>query len=141
MKKRYFRTGNANRPYKKEGHIFEFERIEFQSGTWLGVSVETDETRADVLKGFGGPVAEISENEYKELKKKLNSRSGGYVQPVPDPAGAPKQEKEEVLAVEGDLEQELTFRAPPKSDGKDPEEASPAPKAKPQPANKEPDSE
>ena len=109
---KFFKTGNANRTYKVGGFVFEFERLLYQNGTWLGVLEEPKEDRAKSLKGFGGPISEITEDEFLALKKKpsLNSHISVASEPTET---EPTETEPEAPAVEGSLENELDFKAPP----------------------------
>lgn len=110
---KYFKTGNASRLYKKDKLTFEFERISYQSGSWLGVLAEPDEERAEVLISYGPPVKEITETEYNELKKKPNSTSHISVVSEPTPTEPEKPEEEVVPDAVENLEDELDFRTAP----------------------------
>lgn len=117
---RYFKTGNCNRPYKTKGFSFEFERLEFQNGTWLGALAVEDEDQAKALAKFGAPVEEIKEAEYAELKKKLSPTSP--TSEISEPTPTEPKEETAPAAVES-LEDELDFKTPPASDEKTLEES------------------
>lgn len=112
---RFFKTGNATRPYKKDGLIFEFEPLVYASGTWIGALEEGREERAEIIASYGPPVSEISEAEFLDLKKKLNKNS--HISEVSEAKETEptKTEEDAPVAVES-LEDELDFRAPPAED-------------------------
>jgi len=113
--KRYFKTGNANRTYKTAEGPFEFEKLLYQNGTWLGVLELDDGKRAEALKKVGPPVYEIGESEFLELKKKPNSNSHlseEVVSSMETETTEPEKEGSAPTAVE-DLEEELDFKKGP----------------------------
>jgi hypothetical protein len=129
--KRFFKTGNASRRYRKDGFVFDFEPLFFSGGSWLGTLVVDDGKQAESLAKFGPPVYEIEEAEYEELKKKLNSNNLVSSQPQPQTNESESSEPESAPSVAESLESELGF-SKVKEDSDIPEEAKPKNQPMPQ---------
>ena len=66
----FFQTSNASREYRAGGFAFTFDQVEVVGGSWRGVLQVDVEAQASALRTIGGPVTEVTADEYSELKKK-----------------------------------------------------------------------
>lgn len=83
---RYFKTSNATRQYRAGGWIATFEPIDNVGGSWLGLlAVESDSAASQLVFARHPQIAEITQAEYEELKKKAPSSSvvSGRRRPMP----------------------------------------------------------
>lgn len=71
----YFHTKNANREYSIGGYSFRFDRVKNIAGSWRGVLSTSDEKKAKVLRAYGSPVSEITQEEYEAEKKTVSNTS------------------------------------------------------------------
>ena len=70
---RYYHTDNASRLVRAGGFEFAFEPTELRAGAWSGILSTDDEAAQAVLATLvsdGGPIREISEEEFNLQKKK-----------------------------------------------------------------------
>lgn len=67
---RYFRTGNASRPYNVSGKMVYFESTgRSPGGGTFGIYGTSDESLASAIASYGPPIYEIQQDQYDELKK------------------------------------------------------------------------
>jgi len=106
---KWFRTTNATRPYKINGHTFTFDQLSFASGAWTGV-LDLDDDSGEILSQYGPPVTEISKEEYDELKKKnskVSPHTGQAITPVPQDLKQMQEEPLKEPVVAEDLQSEI----------------------------------
>lgn len=66
----FFKTANASVPYRAGDYKFTFEPVEVIAGSWRGVLEVATDKEAEALRSIGGPVSEVTAEQYADLKKK-----------------------------------------------------------------------
>lgn len=76
---RYYHTDNASRAVRAGGFEFQFEPTELRAGAWSGLLAVADESAQAALISLifeGGPIQEITAEEFEAQKKKTSGVPG-----------------------------------------------------------------